>query len=68
VAAVRALTEFSSREENLTLLDTEDGCWECGAFVPIPQRRHSLATLEAIICGSCEPWVRATLHIHPEEA
>jgi hypothetical protein len=56
------LIPFPATTGQAAAVDRDElGCWECGASVPAPQRIHSLSTLEAIICGSCEPWVRAML-------
>lgn len=44
------------------LIDTDGNhCWECGCYTPPFQRRCTARRYGAIICASCEPWVRRML-------
>lgn len=42
-------TEFT----RLVSLSARDECWECGLPVSVPQQRHTMTTIEAILCTTC---------------
>jgi hypothetical protein len=46
---------------NAGTFDEERQCWEGGSHVPTLQQRHSLGTLEAVLCHVCEAWAVSVL-------